>query len=238
MQARGLLGDQAPHNTLPQAAADYIAELRQVQPHGPYMLGGFSGGGLTAWEIARQLKEAGEVVSLLVLLDTPLPMRPTLTRADKAAIKWALLREEGLGYFVTWAKNRWAWEIEKRQPKTDTNSPVQFHNAVIEAAFRHAISVYEMQVHDGATVLFRPPLDRKYKVTGGQWVSSAKEYVFADNDLTRFSPALEVFEVPGNHDSMVLEPNVRVLAAKMKAVIARAEGVKPSGVPMATTAPT
>ncbi|MFY8043415.1 MAG: hypothetical protein ACOVOD_10855, partial [Rhodoferax sp.] len=81
-------------------------------------------------------------------------------------------------------------------------------------------------------------LDRKYKVTGGQWVSSAKEYVFADNDLTRFSPALEVFEVPGNHDSMVLEPNVRVLAAKMKAVIARAEGVKPSGVPIATTKPT
>ena len=38
--------------------------MRQVQPKGPYMLGGFSGGGLTAWEMARQLKEAGEEVSL------------------------------------------------------------------------------------------------------------------------------------------------------------------------------
>jgi hypothetical protein len=34
---------------------------------------------------------------------------------------------------------------------------------------------------------------------------------------------LEVIEVPGDHDSMVLEPNVRVLAARMRAVITLAE---------------
>lgn len=224
LQARGLLGDQAPHDTLPEAATDYIAEMRQVQPHGPYMLGGFSGGGLTAWEMARQLKDAGEEVSVLVLLDTPLPMRPALSRADKAAIKWAELRAGGPGYLVTWARNRWAWEMQKRAPKTDSESPVQFHNAAIEAAFRHAISVYDMPARTGATVLFRPPLDRKWQVTGGKWVSSAKEYVFDDNDLTRFAPGLEVIEVPGDHDSMVLEPNVRVMAAKLRSVIAAAEG--------------
>lgn len=224
LQARGLLGDQAPHDTLPEAAADYIAEMRQVQPQGPYLLGGFSGGGLTAWEMARQLQEAGEEVSLLVLLDTPLPMRPALSRADKAAIKLAELRAQGPAYLATWARNRWAWERQKRAPKVDADSPVQFHNAAIEAAFRHAISVYEMPARRGMTVLFRPPLDRKWQVTGGRWVSSAKEYVFDDNDLTRFAPELEVIEVPGDHDSMVLEPNVRVMAAKLKAVIARAEG--------------
>ncbi|NEY90541.1 type I polyketide synthase [Tabrizicola oligotrophica] len=224
LQARGLLGDQAPHATLPEAAADYIAEMRQVQPQGPYMLGGFSGGGLTAWEMARQLAAAGEEVSLLVLLDTPLPMRPALSRADKAAIKLAELRAGGPGYLVRWARNRWAWELQKRRPKAREDSPVQFHNAAIEAAFRQAISVYDLPVRNGATVLFRPPLDRKWPVTGGSWVSAAKEYVFADNDLTRFAPALEVIEVPGDHDSMVLEPNVRVMAARLKAVIARAEG--------------
>lgn len=224
LQARGLLGDQAPHATLPEAAADYIAEMRQVQPKGPYMLGGFSGGGLTAWEMARQLKEAGEEVSLLVLLDTPLPQRPTLGRADKAAIKWAELRARGPGYLVAWAKTRWAWEVQKRQPKTDDAGPAQFHNAAIEAAFRHAIAVYDMPARVGATVLFRPPLDLKWRVTGGNWVSSAKEYVFDDNDLTRFTPGLQVIEVPGDHDSMVLEPNVRVMATKLKAVIAEAEG--------------
>jgi len=223
LQARGLWGDEAPHDSLPEAAAAYIAEMRQVQPHGPYLLGGFSGGGLTAWEMARQLGAAGEEVALLVLLDTPLPMRPALSRADKAAIKLAELRARGPGYLVDWARARWAWEVQKRAPKAAEQSPVQFHNAAIEAAFRHAISVYQMPGRAGATVLFRPPLDRKWQVTGGKWVSAAKEYVFADNDLSRFAPGLEVIEVPGDHDSMVLEPNVRTMAAKLKAAIARAE---------------
>ena len=236
LQARGLLGDQAPHATLPEAAADYIAELRQVQPRGPYMLGGFSGGGLTAWEMARQLRDAGEEVSVLVLLDTPLPMRPALSRADKAAIKWAEIKAEGPAYLLRWARARWAWEMQKRRPKTDADSPAQFHNAAIEAAFRHAIAVYDLPVWQGAAVLFRPPLDRKWQVTGGKWVSSAKEYVFDDNDLTRFAPALEVIEVPGDHDSMVLEPNVRVMAARLKSVIAHAEGVSSNVVPLATAA--
>lgn len=223
VQARGLYGDAAPHGSLPEAAADYIAELRQVQPHGPYMLGGFSGGGLTAWEMARQLEAAGEVVSLLVLLDTPLPMRPVLSRADKALIKWAELRARGPGYLLDWAKARWAWERQKRLPKLAETGDAQFHNAAIEAAFRAALPGYAMAARAGTTVLFRPPLDRTWAVSKGRWVSRAKEYVFHDNDLTQFAPALEVIEVSGDHDSMVLEPNVRVLAARMRSVIMLAE---------------
>ena len=54
-------------------ASDYLAEVRRVQPEGPYLLGGFSGGGLTAYEMARQLLAAGEEVALLALLATRLP---------------------------------------------------------------------------------------------------------------------------------------------------------------------
>lgn len=223
LQARGLYGDADPHRTLPEAAQDYISELRQVQPHGPYMLGGFSGGGLTAWEMARQLEAAGEVVSVLVLLDTPRPMRPVLSRVDKALIKWAGLRARGPGYLIDWARARWAWERQKHAPKVAEAGDAQFHNAAIEAAFRAALPGYQMTLRSGTTVLFRPPLDRAWSVTGGRWVSRAKEYVFDDNDLTEFAPALEVIEVPGDHDSMVLEPNVRVLAARMRAVITLAE---------------
>jgi thioesterase domain-containing protein len=221
LQARGLYGDAPPHDTIPAAAADCIAEMRQVQAHGPYLVGGFSGGGLTAWEIARQLETAGEEVALLVLLDTPLPRRPFLSRRDKAMIKLAELRRKGPGYLAEWWRARTEWERGKRQVRTDAEGA--FHNVAIEAAFRRAVGVYDLPVRQGRTVLYRPPLDRHWAVTGGNWVSKAKEYVFADNALTPFAPALQVVEVPGDHDSMVLEPNVRTLAARMKAALAEAE---------------
>jgi acyl transferase domain-containing protein/thioesterase domain-containing protein/acyl carrier protein len=227
LQARGLYGDAAPHATLPDAAADYIAELRQVQPHGPYLIGGFSGGGLTAWEMARQLEGAGEEVALLALLDTPLPMRPPLTRPDKAVIKLAELRRKGPRYLADWVRARIEWERAKRAGVVQ-DAEGAFHNAAIEAAFRAALPEWQMPVRQGRTALFRPPLDRHWQVTGGRWVSHAREYVFPDNDLTRFAPRLEVIEVPGDHDSMVLEPNVRTLAARMRVVIAGAEATIPA----------
>ena len=200
------------------------------------MLGGFSGGGLTAWEMARQLEAAGEVVSLVVLLDTPLPLRPGLTRADKALIKLAELRAKGPGYLAEWARKRWAWEMHKRQAQSPAQTDAQFHNVAIEAAFRAALPLYQMTERRGATVLFRPPIDRHWTVTGGKWVSKAKEYVFEDNDLTRFAPELVTVEVPGDHDRMVLEPNVRVLAAKLRAVIADAENGASNIVTLSTAA--
>ncbi|MEP3332263.1 SDR family NAD(P)-dependent oxidoreductase [Sedimentitalea sp.] len=224
LQARGLYGDQPPHETLVDAAADQIAELRQVQPHGPYMLGGFSGGGLTAYEMARQLEAEGETVSLLVMLDTPLPMRPRLSRADRVAIKLHEIRRKGPAYFSEWAHDRIVWEMKKRQGQQSVEEAEhQFHDAAIEAAFLNALPQYNLRPWDGNLVLFRPPLDRHYKVSGGRWVSAAKEYVYPDNDWTRFASNIEVIEVPGNHDSMVLEPNVRVLASKMKAAVQAAE---------------
>lgn len=224
LQARGLYGDQAPHATLVEAATDYIAEMRQVQPHGPYLLGGFSGGGITAYEIARQLEAAGEKVSLLVLLDTPLPMRPTLTGPDRLLIKLDDLRKGGIGFLKEWVQRRIAWELQQRRGSTaPTTSAHQLHNAEIETAFRAALPAYPLQSWNGPAVLFRPPLDRRWKVAKGRWVSSAGEYVLHDNDWTRYMPALRVVEVPGDHDSMVLEPNVRVLAGHIRTCINEAE---------------
>jgi len=55
--------------TIEELAADYVRTLRSVQPHGPYLLGGFCGAGLIAYEVACQLLAAGEAVDLLVLID-------------------------------------------------------------------------------------------------------------------------------------------------------------------------
>jgi thioesterase domain-containing protein len=53
-----------------EMAACYLREIREVQPHGPYRLGGWSSGGLIAYEIANQLIGADEPVEFLGLMDT------------------------------------------------------------------------------------------------------------------------------------------------------------------------
>jgi FkbH-like protein len=54
-------------------AKRYALSMREVQPHGPYYVGGLCAGGLLALEIARQLRSQGEEVALLLLLDSAAP---------------------------------------------------------------------------------------------------------------------------------------------------------------------
>ncbi|TRX76729.1 type I polyketide synthase [Pseudomonas mangiferae] len=71
LQARGWLSEHEPLQGIPAMAAYYIQALRTVQPHGPYDLGGYSLGGMLAYEVTRQLQAAGERVATLVMLDAP-----------------------------------------------------------------------------------------------------------------------------------------------------------------------
>ena len=222
LQARGLIGNDAPHETMQEAAKDYIAEIRKVQPSGPYLLSGFSGGGITAYEMAQQLKAAGEEVAVLALLDTPLPVRPNLSAPDKALIKLAELREKGPKYLAEWVQNRIAWEKTKRQDKSEEATATQFNNTKIEAAFLRAVAQYQTPSWNGPMTLLRPVLDRRFAVSGGKWVSEAREYVFEDNEWTQYAPHVRIIEVPGDHDSMVLSPNVVVMASELREVIAEA----------------
>jgi acyl transferase domain-containing protein/thioesterase domain-containing protein/acyl carrier protein len=220
LQARGLIGDDTPHTTVAEAARDYLSEIREVQPQGPYLLGGFSGGGITAYEMAQQLKAEAQEVAALVMLDTPLPVRPMLSTPDKARIKLQELRSKGIAYLAEWARNRIAWELGKRQKApAEQGTGAEFNNAKIEAAFRQAVGSYQLRQWDGSMTLFRPPLDRHWKAGNGNWISREKEYVFEDNQWTRWAPALQVIEVPGDHDSMVLVPNVSVLAEHLRAIL-------------------
>jgi amino acid adenylation domain-containing protein len=73
VQAQGFSPDETPLQSTPEMAAAYLSALKKIQPQGPYQLLGFSSGGVAAQEMAVQLRRAGEDVSLLVLLDSPLP---------------------------------------------------------------------------------------------------------------------------------------------------------------------
>jgi phthiocerol/phenolphthiocerol synthesis type-I polyketide synthase E len=70
LQSQGLDGSCAPLTSVQEMAARYLKEIRRVQPHGPYFLGGYCGGGTLAYEAARQLRAMQEPVALLALFDT------------------------------------------------------------------------------------------------------------------------------------------------------------------------
>jgi len=164
LQARGLFGDEEPHRSIEAAATDYIAEMRQVQPTGPYMVGGFSGGGITAYEIAQQLTAQGEEISSVIMLDTPLPIRPIIDRADRLRVKMIDLKDKGPSYLVEWAKNRIAWEIEKRRGSVETASEgQQFHNLAIQDAFLESVEAYEVAPWNGPLALFSRVLAARMK---------------------------------------------------------------------------
>ncbi|MDQ2957125.1 MAG: amino acid adenylation domain-containing protein [Actinomycetota bacterium] len=84
IQAPGLAGEPAQAASLAELAAGYLTELRRVQPAGPYRLGGWSMGGLLAYEISQQLEADGQLVELLVLLDAPFAIEPDT--ADEQAL--------------------------------------------------------------------------------------------------------------------------------------------------------
>jgi thioesterase domain-containing protein len=101
-QAAGLEGDAEPFDSLERMAAHYNDALRAVQPDGPYHLGGWSLGGLVAYEMARQLTAQGQLVATLAVLDAHAPSpppepTPALRRLARQAAPLPLFRD-ALGF--------------------------------------------------------------------------------------------------------------------------------------------
>jgi aspartate racemase len=78
-QSQGLDGQATPLTTVEEMAAHYVSELTSFQAQGPYCLGGYCLGGLVAYEMARLLRQRGDDVSIVALLDTynPASVRPS-----------------------------------------------------------------------------------------------------------------------------------------------------------------
>ncbi|MYS15776.1 thioesterase domain-containing protein, partial [Streptomyces sp. SID4982] len=89
LQAAGAEPGTAPLHSVEDLAHSYLTALRAVQPHGPYTIGGWSFGGLVAFEIARRLRAAGEEVARLLVLDTiALEHGPRAPRQDEPLLEW------------------------------------------------------------------------------------------------------------------------------------------------------
>lgn len=228
IQARGLHGDDRPHRRFEDMARDYLEEIRRIQPEGPYLLGGFSGGGITAFEMAQQLHAEGEKTEALVLLDTPVTKIETASAVERFLIQCMRIRRGGFSYLLDWPKKRIAWELEKRRDKGDAVerglAPAEFRSEMIQEGFVEALEHYQLRSYSGRLTLFRPPLDATFKLPRGRFANSYREIQDSNNFWDPFAAGgIDTFEVPGDHDSMVLEPHVRVLGSKVSEVLEAAQ---------------
>jgi len=133
LEARGVNGKDEPHRSVETMARDYVAALRDVQPQGPYRLGGYSGGGVIAYEMARQLIAEGESIDKLVLLDGYAPGNQALKRMGE-------VYQDGFIYqlSVNWLGRRWSMsELLSADALRDVPADAQLQTA-LEHLYRHA----------------------------------------------------------------------------------------------------
>jgi thioesterase domain-containing protein len=185
-----------------------VRALREVQPRGPYHLCGHSLGGVVAYEMAGRLAADGEEVAWLALADTQTPAALRRFYADLMSPVNRLRRQLRRGPARMVAK---AWEIAGRRFRGE---PVQAAGDLPAAAFDHegARAVYEASDVTGHDL----PVDL-YVTTDGMQMSRS-EYLGWDavhrGILTRH-------EAPGDHMTMLSEPNVTVLSRMMAARLAQ-----------------
>lgn len=98
LQARGWMTNRTPIPGIEAMAAYYVQAIQSAQSHGPYDLGGYSLGGMLAYEVTRQLQALGETVTTLVMLDAP---DVTGERTARLADKTRLLQTVNMSLQMT-----------------------------------------------------------------------------------------------------------------------------------------
>jgi len=224
------LTDLPTQFTVGDLAANLIRALRDVRPHGPYYLGGWSHAGVIAYEMAQQLHSQGEVVALVALFDTcsprylqrfqglrALPIRLFFLaeklryhfgnlRLLKPADAMAYARERIRTILLAWKLKFWDfWYRDIGLPAVeDMNYSSRFQYL--------AVKRYEPMPSVTPLVLFRSAVLQtgRFRDPLLGWGEIAKS-------------GLILHELPGEHDAMFIEPGVELLTAKLAESLEQAE---------------
>ncbi len=215
IRSRGLHGTEELPETLEEMASDYAAALRTAQPTGPYLIGGWSLGGVIASEVARQLLAAGEQVERLILFDSALPDSDSADHHVGQEYGLDLSLAE-LGELSAADQLPFLYDHARRMGLINETAPEELVSRVLadlQKLFAHHVRLCsQFQPHpiDTDGVLFRP-LDIPVKTAGP-----------VDRGWGELLRSVEVCEVPGHHHSMVALPHVTALAAILTDVLTAA----------------
>jgi thioesterase domain-containing protein/acyl carrier protein len=233
LQARGLDGESAPHTRVQDMAAEYLLEIRRLQPTGPYYIGGFSFGCSVALEIAQILRREGEDVAMLGLIDGGLwrarDLLPFHVRLPRVALfqlsrvqlhvseLWNL-RPKNIRSFVrskrTTLTRRFRSIVWRSHHSRYENSGGELpaHLRRVDEAAYLAFRRYSPDFYDGPAVFFRSqdgwPL--RFIDPNGGWGIVVRG-------------GLEVRHVSGDHLTITQEPHVRILSRELQNALQAAQ---------------
>ncbi|MCL1465995.1 non-ribosomal peptide synthetase [Argonema galeatum] len=220
LQPLGIDGENPPLNGIEDMATYYIDELRTVQPIGPYFLGGWSFGGLVAFEMAQQLQKSGQQVALLAVLDTLAPVP-----SNKVSF-W-----HGLKFLLTTA-TRYIWPflmdyfylVAYPNRQKSQNIPQESRRRILkELTSKSILKVF--QANSEAAVNYVPQIYPN-RIT---LLRSSDRSIVASQDPTMgwnelAGSGVEVHVVSGNHLTMLRKPNVQALAEQLKVCFDKVQG--------------
>jgi acetoacetyl-CoA synthetase len=230
LQAQGLDGVGQPLDRVEDMARTFIDPMKQLQPHGPYRLVGYSFGGLVMLEIAQRLSRSGEKIALLAMLDTYprgwLSLRQSgrfamqRTRRCISAISRAVMSTSPLHLLLP---------LGRRAPHLRRRDKGKIHRAQLCGCFTPAMERVKARNYL-ALKRYRPS-----KYSGATLFLAAENITsFPDDPAAvwgKFAANLKVETVPGDHRAMLANH-----AVSAGGILSRylAEGLEPDTVAAAS----
>jgi amino acid adenylation domain-containing protein len=241
IQAAGLYGERDPLTTIEDMAAIYLQTLKTVQPAGPYLLGGWSMGGVIAFEMAQQLVKHGEEVALLALLDCQVHEPGIVEEVDQAR-----LLTDFVIHLVGSYLNSATPEARQRFRHLDEQDALAFHKEVQQVSMDRQLSFVLEQTKQAGLVPSDTDLSQftHYFAVFRTNYQAVRHYqpepytgratFFASEDVMKWKglgPAmgwdrlitenLEAHVLPGNHYTLIHGATVRRIAEQLLLTINR-----------------
>ena len=220
LQVEGLYEGKIQPRSVEEMAAQYIVAIRSVQPQGPYFLGGWSLGGVIAFEMAQQLTVQGQDIATLVLIDSvvsALMTSPSEVSQIDMLVGFALhlgLSQKQLDVMqatlatLSWSE-QWATLVEQLRdasilPADNDSEHLNRLFQVYQATIRAWLDYLPHQ-YQGALTLLRAS-DR----TGRDDNREMMEW------QRLVTGHLTVIDIPGDHYTLIRQPHAKVLAEHLR----------------------
>jgi acyl transferase domain-containing protein/thioesterase domain-containing protein/acyl carrier protein len=202
-RALGSDGGAEIHETIEEMATCYVKALLKEQPEGPYNLAGYSGGGVIAFEMAQQLREAGHEIENLIYFDS---LAPEVDAKPVSLIEkiW-MARHWSLGFALKWPLRKWQGRNAGRENKEIANYlekgervPDELLGRRMTQAYLAAEYRYRPKDYSGDVLIFK----------GGQ---ASIDFLKAGPELgwnQWISGNIEIQEFDCDHFSMMIDPTI------------------------------